>query len=176
MLTTIVLAARESFSPSPPPEAMQKLVRTLAALVPLAVGGFLGEVILAGPAGNAMARLADEAGCGLASGTGPGEALAAALAKASRRWTLILAAGIAPDSGFADEAADFMVAGGNRAALLREAPESFLARLFPDIAPVAGLLVASNRLPPKPRGDLAGLARQILPAAKTLRARARRLL
>lgn len=174
MLTTIVLAARESFSPNPSPAAMQKLVRTLSALVPLAVGGFLGEVIVAGPDGDAMARLADEAGCVLATGDDPATALAAALAKSTRRWTLILAAGVAPESGFADEAADMMAAGGETAAILREAPENFFARLFPDLAPAAGLLAASRLLPAKPRGDLPGLARQIRPCV-SLRTRARRV-
>ena len=176
MLTTIVLAAPESFMPAPPAAAMQKLVRTLAALVPLAVDGFLGEVILAGPARDAMARLADEAGCGLVSGSGAAQTLAAALAKSSRRWTLVLAAGHAPEAGFAEEAADFIASGESRAAVLREAPARFWARLFPDLAPAAGLLAASRLLPAKPLGDLPGLARQLRPAGVTLRTRARRVL
>ena len=176
MLTTIVLAARESFAASPSPAGLRKAMRTLAALVPLAVGGFSGEVILAGPGSDAMHRLADEAGCALATGAEPGEALAAALARSAKRWRLVLAAGSAPEAGFADEASDFMAAGENAAAVLRGAPETFATRLFPALAPAAGVLALQAMFPAGRAADVGQLARLLRPAGVTLRTRARRLL
>jgi hypothetical protein len=59
-------------------------------------------------------------------------------------------------------------------ACLRAVPESFIERVFPPAAPLAGLIAPRGLLLRAPRGSFRALARCIGPAA-TLRTRARRI-
>ena len=174
MLSTIVLAPERAFGPDPPANIEALLLRTLAALVPLAVQGFVGEVCLAAPGGEATARIADEAGCGLAAASDGRAALALALARTRHPWVFVLLGGFAPEAGLADEAGDFMLAQPGRAAAMRAAPSNFAARLLPSLAPTAGLIMPREKIQPAPPSDLGRLARSAGPCA-TLRTTARKV-
>ena len=174
MLSTIVLAPERAFGPDPPANIEALLLRTLAALVPLAVQGFVGEVWLAAPAGAAMARIADEAGCGLAAAGEERAALARALAGTRQPWVFVLLGGYAPEAGLAEEAGDHMLARPGHSVAMRAQPASLATRLLPGLSPVAGLIMPRRQLPPLPPGNLDRLARQTAPCA-TLRTRARQV-
>ncbi|MGH6852433.1 MAG: hypothetical protein ACREDJ_04385, partial [Methylocella sp.] len=85
--------------------------------------------------------------------------------------------GRAPEAGFIEEAADFVAkknAGEMRQARLRASPESFIERVFPPAAPLAGLIAPRRLLLRAPRGGFQKLARCMVPAA-TFHTRARRI-
>ena len=146
------------------------VVRTLAALVPLAVGGLVRDLVMAAPAEPVFSRIADEAGCALSGST----EFAVALALTRADWLLVIRAGFAPLEGFNDEAGDFL-GGGARAGLLRAEPAALWTRLFPATAEIAGLLVPRSMLGKAATGSLANLPPGLQPRV-TLRTRARRVL
>jgi len=88
-------------------ESERALVPTLAALVPGATAGLLGEVIVAdGGSRDATAEVADVAGCRfMASGEPLGARLKAAAATTRTPWLMFLRAGCVPEPGWV-EAAD----------------------------------------------------------------------
>ena len=62
----------------------------------------------------------------------------------------------------------------DRAARLRAAPENLIERLFPGVAPLAGLIAPRDLCLRAPKGRFATLAHFVDPAT-TLRTRARRI-
>lgn len=88
------------------------LVRTLAALVPMAMDGFVKEVILADPANQASTiEIAEETGAKITGGT-----LKAACATARHPWLLILGPGKVLPAGWEEEAARHIAHYGSKAA------------------------------------------------------------
>ncbi|MDG2522471.1 glycosyltransferase [Caulobacter segnis] len=88
------------------------LVRTLAALVPMAMDGFVKEVILADPANQASTvDIAEETGAKIVEGT-----LKAACATARHCWLLILGPGKVLPAGWEEEAARHIADHGSKAA------------------------------------------------------------
>lgn len=153
------------------------LARTLATLVSAKVEGVIGDVRLAGPAGQDLFTLAHHAGCELIEAKTEAAWLSQAIRAAHGPDLFLLAGGRAPEPGFIDEARDFLAADGGarpRTACLRAVPEHFFERLFPSIAPMAGLIAPRDLLLAAPAGGFAALARFVAP--KTLfRAKARRV-
>lgn len=86
------------------------LVPTLAALVPGATSGLLGEVIIAdGGSSDATAEVADIAGCRfISSGEPLGKRLKAAALTTRTPWLLFLPAGCVPEPGWIAAADRFM--------------------------------------------------------------------
>ncbi|MDQ6869190.1 MAG: transposase [Pseudomonadota bacterium] len=165
--------------PASPPgrDLAEVLARTLASLVTAKIEGLLGDVRIAGPAGKGLGVLANHAGCALVEAANEAEWLRLALEAARGPDIFLLRCGRAPEAGFIEEAGDSLA--GNirdqpRAACLRAVPESFFERIFPSLAPVAGLIASRDRMLGAPRGGFAKLAGCIGPAA-TFHARARRI-
>ncbi|HEY8580469.1 MAG TPA: transposase [Beijerinckiaceae bacterium] len=116
-------------------------MRTLAALVPAAIEGVVRDVLLAAPAaGEALARIADHAGCEMVVAP-PAELLAAAAARLKEPRVFVLRAGMAPQAGFIGELADLLAYRPDAPALLRAEPRSLLTRLAPGLARPAACVV-----------------------------------
>jgi hypothetical protein len=174
MLSTIVFCEDERAGRSGA-DRIESLARTLGSLITANVEGLLRDVAIAGPRGQGLDAVADHAGCGLIEAQGEAEWLRLALEAARGPDILLLRAGRAPEAGFNEEASDFLARGkGVRAARLHAAPETILERLFPDWAPLAGLIAPRDLCLAAPSGRFGTLARSIRPAA-TLRVRARRI-
>ena len=105
----------------------QPVVATLAALVPGAAAGIVRDVVLVDrPGSEVVGRVADFAGCQYLKFDGPRAAALAAGARQTRSpWLMFLPAGAVLDSGWIDEAAQFMQgvsnSGRQRAGIFRYA-------------------------------------------------------
>lgn len=126
-------------------ESERTLVPTLAALVPGAAAGLLGEVVVADAASrDATAEIADIAGCRVSSSDAPlGARLKAAAASTRTPWLMFLRAGLVPEPGWIVAAEAFMQAtdaldGAARAAVFR--PPAAADLLRPGLAEVMALL------------------------------------
>jgi hypothetical protein len=166
MLSAIILCDA-SASAAMRPEA---LVRTLAPLVGACVAGLVQDVVLAGPGDAELAAVADHAGCALVEGSREADWLAGAVAHARRPLLLVLRAGFAPEAGFVEEIEDLAALLPTTALLMRATPQSGVARLIPQLAPVAGLVMPAARCVGAP--GFAGLVRTAGPT-RQLRSRAR---
>lgn len=110
--------------------APEPVIHTLQALVPAAVAGLIGDVLLIAHAGFAdLGAIADHAGCELLVDESEGEALRRGLMACRRERALVIRAGYVPGSGFLEELADLLRPGGGafRAAILRERADGFLS-------------------------------------------------
>lgn len=176
MLSTIVFWEERSKSDGGLGVQMtESLARTLGSLVPANVVGLLADVAIAGPRGQGLDALADHAGCGLIEADTETEWLRLSLEAARGPDLLLLRAGRAPEGGFIEEAGDFLASGAApRVLRLHAAPETLLERLFPDWAPLAGLIAPRDLCLAAPSGRFSALAHHIRPAA-AMRARARRV-
>ncbi|MBX9738449.1 MAG: transposase [Beijerinckiaceae bacterium] len=172
MLSAIVLAS-DSRTLSAQPDAV---VRTLSALVPAAIEGLVRDVTLAGLMGGDLGHIADHAGCILVESADPETVLRGALEASRGQKLFVIRAGRAPDAGYIEEIADFLSAyqAATCCALMRERPQTFLARTFPALAPAAGLVAGRDMLMRSGGSSLEALVRQMRPAV-TLRARARKV-
>jgi len=126
-------------------ESERALVPTLAALVPGATGGLLGEVIVADAGSrDATAEVADVAGCRFMASSEPlGVRLKAAAASTRTPWLMFLRAGIVPEPGWVAAAERFIEAAdllddADRAAVFR--PPGVADLLRPGLAEVIALL------------------------------------
>ncbi|MGH8703644.1 MAG: hypothetical protein ACREVR_21030, partial [Burkholderiales bacterium] len=124
-----------------------------------------------------LSLVANHAGCALIEADNEADWLCLALQAARGPNIFLLRCGRAPEAGFVEEAGDFLVKNSkdkSRAARLRAAPESFLERVFPSFAALAGLIASRESMLRAPRGGFRKLARCVGPAA-TLKTRARRI-
>jgi hypothetical protein len=186
MLSTIVFceekpdAAYRSSS-----DLVETLARTLGSLIGAKVDGLLRDVAIAGPTGRDLATIADHAGCGVIEAGCEVDWLRLAIEAAHGPDIFMLRSGRAPEAGFIEEAGDFLRMrifsnkGSLRserslAARLRGVPENFLERIFPELAPLAGLISPRDLCLRAPAGRFGALANFIDPAT-TLRTRARRI-
>jgi len=126
-------------------ESERTLVPTLAALVPGATAGLLGDVIVAdGGSTDATAEVADIAGCRFVTSTDPlGARLRAAALTTRTPWLMFLRAGCVPEPGWIAAADRFMAAsdrldGPMRAAVFR--PAGAMDLLHPRLSELAALL------------------------------------
>ncbi|MHB8886084.1 MAG: transposase [Methylovirgula sp.] len=132
MLSVIILCGGAS---------AEAVVRTLAPLVDAAVRGMVRDVVLAGAPEHQLALIADHAGCAFIEADMEAEVLAGALAAARGDTLMFLHAGHIPEPGFFEEMEDLLAVGlGPHGRLLRAAPEGFLERLLPQLAPKVGLI------------------------------------
>jgi hypothetical protein len=174
MLSTIVFCEDKPQTAAGHPLA-ELLARTLAPLVTAKVEGLLGDVRIAGPAGQNLSVLASHAGCGLIEADNEPNWLSIALHEARGPTVFLLRCGRAPEVGFIEEARDFLASKDpSRTAYLRALPESFFERLFPSLAPVAGLIASRDLMLRAPHGGFARLAGFIAPSP-TFHAGARRV-
>jgi glycosyltransferase involved in cell wall biosynthesis len=136
-------------------DSERALVPTLAALVPGATAGLLGEVIVAdGGSRDATAEVADIAGCRFIVSTDPlGARLKAAAATTRAPWLMFLRAGSVLEPGWV-AAVDRFIAkadlldGAARAAVFR--PPGVADLLHPGLAEVLALLRVAFGGGPKP--------------------------
>lgn len=163
MLSTLVFTPPAADAP----RRAGALLRTLAALVPATVEGVVRDVTLlqVGDAGS-VAEIADEAGCRIVEEPDFPAALARGVAGARSPWIFVVKAGTVPSRLFGEEAAralgDSLETGG--ALLLREQPKGMLARWFPSLAPVAGVILPRARLAEFRCTSFADLVRRARPA------------
>jgi hypothetical protein len=176
MLSTIVFC--ESFQRSASVDPAERLVRSLSSLIRANVEGLLGDVAIAGPTGHDLGLIADQAGSGLIEAATEAEWLRGAIEAARGPQLFLLRSGFAPQAGFIEEAGDLLRAAPTPAARLRATPESFVQRLFPGAAPLAGLIAPRDRclaaLTAKSAMTFAALAR-FFSSAPALRTDARRV-
>jgi len=135
------------------------VVATLAALVPGAAAGVIKEVLLVDrPGSDAIARVADVAGCQFLPVEGSrSEALAAGARQARSDWLMFLHPGAVLDHGWIDETSQFIQAvslnGQSRAGVFRYARSPYaptsprdaaqwLLRLFAGPRSDQGLLIS----------------------------------
>jgi glycosyltransferase involved in cell wall biosynthesis len=123
-------------------ESERTLVPTLAALVPGATSGLLGEVIVADAGSrDATAEVADIAGCRFMASSEPlGARLKAAAISTRTPWLMFLRAGIVPEPGWVEATERFIEASGDtkRAAVFR--PPGVADLLRPGLAELLALL------------------------------------
>lgn len=126
-------------------ESERALVPTLAALVPAATAGLLGEVVVAdGGSSDATNEVADIAGCRFMTFAEPlGARLKAAAASTRSPWLMFLRAGCVPEPGWVAIADRFIEAtdrldGAARAAVFR--PPGVADLLRPGYAEMIALL------------------------------------
>jgi len=125
-------------------ESERTLVPTLAALVPGATAGLLGEVIVADAGSrDATAEVADIAGCRfIASGEPLGARLKAAAVSTHTPWLMFLRAGCVPEPGWVEAAERFIDATDRlertRAAVFR--PPGVADLLRPGLAELIALV------------------------------------
>jgi glycosyltransferase involved in cell wall biosynthesis len=126
-------------------ESERTLVPTLAALVPGAMAGLLGEVIVADAGSrDATGEVADVAGCRFMTSSEPlGARLKAAAASTRTPWLLFLRAGCVPEPGWIEAADRFIEATdlldeAARAAVFR--PPGAADLLRPGLSEVMALL------------------------------------
>jgi len=126
-------------------ESERALVPTLAALVPGATAGLLGEVIVADAGSHdATAEVADIAGCRFMTSSAPlGARLKAAAVSTRTPWLMFLRAGCVPEPGWVGAAERFIEATGRlddvgRAAVFR--PPGVADLLRPGLAELLELV------------------------------------
>ena len=126
-------------------ESERSLVPTLAALVPGATAGLLGEVVVADAGSrDATAEVADVAGCRFVASSGPLGARLKAVAVSTRApWLMFLRAGTVLEPGWVGivdrfiEKAD-LLEGSARAAIFR--PPGIADLMHPGLAEVLAML------------------------------------
>ncbi len=120
----------------------EPVVRTLSAFVTACVNGLLRDAVLAGPARDELAFIAEYVGCAWVEADKEIDALGQALALARGTDLFILHAGHVPELGLIEAIGDLAASG--RAAqhgwLLRAAPDRSIEQFFPRLAPAAGLV------------------------------------
>ena len=123
-------------------ESERALVPTLAALVPGATAGLLGEVIVADAGSrDATAEVADIAGCRFMASSEPlGARLKAAAASTRTPWLMFLRAGCVPEPNWVEATERFIEASGGseHAAVFR--PSGVADLLRPGLAELLALL------------------------------------
>jgi glycosyltransferase involved in cell wall biosynthesis len=136
-------------------DSERALVPTLAALVPGATAGLLGEVIVADAGSrDATAEVADIAGCRFMVSTDPlGVRLKAAAATTRAPWLMFLRAGSVLEPGWVAAVDSFiakadLLDGAARAAVFR--PPGVADLLHPGLAEVLALLRVAFGGGPKP--------------------------
>ncbi len=140
-------------------ESERALVPTLAALVPGATAGLLGEVVVADAGStDATAEVADIAGCRLLGSHAPlGVRLKAAALSTRTPWLMFLRAGLVPEPGWITavdrfiQAAD-LTSGNAGAAVFRPPAAGDLLR--PGLAEVIALLRVALGGGPRPEQGL----------------------
>ena len=147
MISVIVLAPDAPYADDVG-YAREIVVRSLVWLVSAVVAGVVRDVTLAVPAGLGLSEVADQAGCELILADHEAARLDLALVGMRERRVLVLKTGFQPANGLIEEIDSFVRrAPREGAALVRSEPETPLARLFPNLAPVVGVLMPGGPAP-----------------------------
>jgi hypothetical protein len=151
----------------------ETVVRTLSPLVAASARGLLRDVVLVGPPGQDLPLIAEHAGCAVVEAAHEGEGLQKALGLARSNIIIAFYAGYVPEAGFFEEIEDYLnVRGGSSdARRLRAAPETFLERMFPQLAASVGVIAGRDFFQKPSMTSFASLA-----AARGARADLRRKL
>ncbi len=175
-MISVVVFSPSLLRPAGADVAPEAIVRSLSALVRGAVEGLIGDVTIAGAAGDQLAEIADHAGCGFVEVADPAQGLFRGITASRGPALFLLQAGYAPNAGFIEEAGDLLASLGrlSGARLLAE-PHNFPTRLFPGFSPLAGLIAARGAALDVAATDIAALAKG-LGVKRALRTRARRVL
>ena len=132
-------------------DRVRAIVKTLGALVELVVADIIADATIVTRPDSSLRGVESSAGCMIVEDADLGAALARALPRARRNDALVLAPGYAPDAMFRAEI-ELEFSGPQRRPLALVAePENVLQRLFPALAPRAGLIAS--------RSSLGGVAR-----------------
>lgn len=127
------------------PALSETVVRTLAPLVAVSARGLLRDVVLVGPPGHDLALVGEHAGCPVVEAADEAAALQQAFGLAKSDAVMVFYAGHVAEAGFFEEVEDFLNVRGKAAARrLRAAPETFLERLFPQLAAAVGILAGRD--------------------------------
>lgn len=170
MLTAILLA----YDAPGRPMRRDAVSRSLGSLVDACVQGIVADAVLAGPPDRGLGAISDDAGCALVEQLSAAQGLQEALAHARHGDVLLLLAGYAPERGFVDEVHDAFAHGDRSHTLvLRESPQSFVARLAPVLAHPVGLIARKSALVDARANDFASLVKKI--GGSDLSTRARRV-
>lgn len=123
-------------------QAREIVVRSLVWLVSAVVSGVVRDVVLAIPPGLGLSEVASQSGCELVDAESEADRIAEAVAAARESQLFILRTGYHPDNGLIGEVESFIRRlPPDSTAKLLAAPETFMQRLFPNTAPVVGVLV-----------------------------------
>ena len=146
MISAIVLAPDASLADDLG-HSREVVVRSLVWLVSAVVSGVVRDVTLAVPAGLGLSEVADQAGCDLVEADQEATRLALAVEANRGKRLLILKTGFQPEHGLIEEIDAFVRrAPADATAVVRAKPETALTRLFPDRAPIVGVLVSKDAL------------------------------
>ena len=173
MISAIVLAPDTPYADDIGHER-EIVVRSLVWLVSAVVSGVVRDVTLAVPAGLGLSEVADQAGCELIEADREAGRLALAIEGNRGRRLLILKTGFQPGQGLIEELDSFVRrAPQDAVALVLATPETAFTRLFPDRAPIVGMLIPRSRMG-STDGGFAKLARAVR-RGTPLRTRAARI-
>lgn len=156
-------------------DRVRAIIKTLGALVELVVADVVADATIVTRPDASLRGVESSAGCVIVEDADLGAGLARALPGARRDNALILAPGYAPDATFRAEI-ELELSGARRRPLaLAAEPAGFLQRLFPALAPTAGLVASRSSLAGVARSGqrLASLQRAL--SAQPMRARALRV-
>ena len=146
MISAIVLAT-EGRKAGDLAQGREIVVRSLVWLVSAVVSGVVRDVTLATPAGLGLADVADHSGCNLVQAESEAICLQQAVAGSRTGRILIVRAGYEPDHRLIEDLESFIRRSPpGSVAFIRAAPETWMQRLWPDRAPVVGLLVPKVRI------------------------------
>ncbi|MCB1542662.1 MAG: transposase [Rhodoblastus sp.] len=171
MLSAIVLAPSDADLAAG--RAQEAIVRSLAALVGAAVADVVRDACIAGAPHARLSAIADHAGCALVEEADSRARIEEALHAARGDRVFLLTAGYAPMSGFIDEMSDWALSAAPPAMALRAEPDSLARRIFPALAPCAGVIALKRDIQAVVGDSPAALARKL--GARTLLTRARRV-
>ncbi len=119
----------------------EAVVRTLSAFVAASVNGLLRDAILAGPAQDELALIAEHAGCAVAEAEEEAAALRRAIDLARGADLFILRAGYVPEIASPEAIGNLATSARSaRRGWLLRAPGSAVARVFPRLAPALGFI------------------------------------
>ena len=107
-MISVVVFSPSLLRPAGADVAPEAIVRSLSALVRGAVEGLIGDVTIAGAAGDQLAEIADHAGCGFVEVADPAQGLFRGITASRGPALFLLQAGYAPNAGFIEEAGDLL--------------------------------------------------------------------
>lgn len=167
MLSVILLAVE----PAEAALTRERIVRSLASLVPACVQGLVADALIIGPPGMGLSHVADEAGCAHMEAQDATGACPAAYQSVRQHDVFLLHAGYAIGQGFIDEVRDRLSMEAMRALALRAGSSGLLTRIAPNLAPVVGVVARREVLIETKSCDFSALARRLRCAELETRAR-----
>lgn len=127
-------------------DRVRAVIKTLGALVELVVADIVADATIVTPPDAAIHGVENSAGCTIVEDARLGAGLYRALPRARRDTALVLMPGYAPAGTFRAEIELALAADGAKALALVAEPETFFQRLWPGLAPTAGLVASRTRL------------------------------